>query len=586
MTPILGFIIKSGQLCTVGGKNILFGVNNVLSSLLSVKQRRRGAAMINLDFFKAYDRVMLSFLLLVMKKMNFSDKFCSWVKMLHAGAKTRFILQSLTKLVCLSFSIRQGDPLAMILYIIYIEPLLMYLERKLVGLKLGRSLTQCVDAYCDDVNVMTDKISDFYILDEAVRKFESISGAILSRDKKCKVMGIGSWSSKVEWPLDYLKNVNEIKVFGIFIQDSYRSLLKRNWDFRFGKFLDAIKSWKSRILDTLLQRVEVLKLFAFSRVYYVASILPINATTIKRFEKEVGKFLWNASGKVLRVSMDELKNCPEKGGLGLPCLRNRSKALLMSQLLRLLKSGDRKSLSHVGYWMGELLGDLVDGIDDGEHAQDVPAYFDHLSQIVVEVKSSDYFNQCSWKNLTSKTIYVNFLKSLANPKVERDAGVSYKEVWKRSMSRVLTSCARDVLFLLIHNKHPVRERLFRIGLLVDPYCDSCVGAEVCDIEHFFCTCPRVSAVWEDVRGMLEAVLGVNRRNCSDWNLLNLQFPRAMGDDQCVWLIGTYIAEVWDQIYTRGRLRLKKEEFFGFLRFKYKTSQELGASLGVIPGLAV
>ena len=107
--------------------------------------------------------------------------------------------------------------------------------------------------------------------------------------------------------------------------------------------------------------------------------------------------------------MDELKNCPEKGGLGLPCLRIRSKALPMSQLLRLLKSRDRKSLSHVGYWIGELLGDLVNGIDDGEHAQDVPAYFDHLSQIVVEVKSSDYFNQGSWKTLTSKTIYVNFL---------------------------------------------------------------------------------------------------------------------------------------------------------------------------------
>ena len=182
-----------------------------------------------------------------MKKMNFSQKFCNWVKMLHAGAKTRFILQSLTKMVSLSFSIRQGDPLAMILYIIYIEPLLLYLERKLVGLRIG-NIVQCVDAYCDDVNVLTNDVSDFPVLDAAVKNFESVSGAILSRDKKCKVMGLGSWAARVDWPLDYLKNVKELKVFGIYILDSYRSMIKRNWDFRFEKFVDSIKSWTPRNL--------------------------------------------------------------------------------------------------------------------------------------------------------------------------------------------------------------------------------------------------------------------------------------------------------------------------------------------------
>ena len=108
MLPILILIIKSGQLCTVGGKNILFWVNNVLSSLLYIKQRNMGACLLSLDFFKAYDRVMVDFLILVMMKMNFSEKFCKWVRMLHVGAKTKFILQFLTKTIEVSFSIRQG----------------------------------------------------------------------------------------------------------------------------------------------------------------------------------------------------------------------------------------------------------------------------------------------------------------------------------------------------------------------------------------------------------------------------------------------------------------------------------------------
>ena len=51
------------------------------------------------------------------------------------------------------------------------------------GLKvtgIGRSL----EAYCDDINVFTDNLADFDVVDKVIVKFEKISGAILSRNKK------------------------------------------------------------------------------------------------------------------------------------------------------------------------------------------------------------------------------------------------------------------------------------------------------------------------------------------------------------------------------------------------------------------
>ena len=134
MKPILPQVIKSGQLCTVGKKNILFGVNNVISSMLYANQKNVGACLLSLDFYKAYDRVFVPFLIRVMEAMGFGAKFRSWVKMLHKGAKTRFILAKMTSAIDVSFSIRQGDPLAMLLYVIYIEPLLIYIEKKITGL--------------------------------------------------------------------------------------------------------------------------------------------------------------------------------------------------------------------------------------------------------------------------------------------------------------------------------------------------------------------------------------------------------------------------------------------------------------------
>ena len=91
--------------------------------------------------------------------------------------------------------------------------------------------------------------------------------------------------------------------------------------------------------------IKVLKLFALSRIFDVASILPIRITMVRKIEKVMGKFLWNSSGKVLRVAMGEMKNTVEKGGLGVTCILSMSRSLMLSQLFRLLKSGDEKSLS-------------------------------------------------------------------------------------------------------------------------------------------------------------------------------------------------------------------------------------------------
>ena len=379
--------------------------------------------------------------------------------------------------------------------------------------------------------------------------------------------------------------MQELKIFGVFFVDSYRSMIKRNWDFRFVKFLDVIKSWSPRVLETLSQRVEVLKVFALSRVYYIASILPINITMVRKFEKEMGKFLWTASGKVLRVSINELKNIPEKGGQGLPCILSRCKSLMLSQLLRLLRSGDEKCLGHVGFWIGELLGGFVAGLDGGEHADDVPVYFDFLANLVVEAMAADLVTTENWKTVTNRVIYLEHAEAFPVPKVEVEAGVSYKAVWQRLSSPILTAPARDVLFLLLHNKLPVKERMFRIALAVDPYCDFCPGAVICDVVHYFCTCVRVSQVWGWLRARLVGMLGDNSGQCSDWELLNLFHPSSNSEKESIWLIGTYVARVWEETFVRGGTMVKGEQFFGFLRFKYKTAQ-LGArlSLCTIPGM--
>ena len=511
-----------------------------------------------------------------MERMGFGFKFLSWIDMLHSGARTRFILAKLTDPIDVAFSIRQGDPLAMLLYIIYVEPLLVYIEKRISCRALQVLPPQgfqpqkgATESYCDDINVMTTNEQDLCIVDEGVRKFEVVSGAILSRNRKCKILGVGRWSRKNSWALDYVQTAKEIKVFGIFLLNSYVDTLKRNWDFRFRKFEQAVHSWSSRFLEHLNQRVEVLKTFALSRVYYVASVLPLSKTIGKKFEKLMGKFIWSLSGKILRVSINELKLPVDKGGLGLTCVVSMAESLLLTQLLRLLKYGDQKSITHVSFWLGEILKDISPSFDQGIHPSTVSLYFQSLACVIADARIRDVVTADNWKNVTNKVAYNTIVSTFSLSKVEIDAGVSLSVVWSRLGRSTLSAEIREVLFLLVHNKLPTQERLFRIRSVQEPYCERCNGKMIGDLVHYFCLCNSVANAWNDVKNILDILI---QGNVSDFDLINLRYSKCQFEEEVIWVIGSYVHYVWRLIHVEGKHFVDRGKLFGFLKFKYRCAQ--------------
>ena len=65
-----------------------------------------------------------------------------------------------------------------------------------------------------------------------MQKLESTSEAILSRNKKSKVMGVGQWTGKQDWPeqVKWIKVVTEMKIFGFTICSTYQQTLKQTWE--------------------------------------------------------------------------------------------------------------------------------------------------------------------------------------------------------------------------------------------------------------------------------------------------------------------------------------------------------------------
>ena len=155
-------------------------------------------------------------------------------------------------------------------------------------------------------------------------------------------------------------------------------------------------------------------------------------------------------------------------------------------------------------------------------------------------------------------------------KIERDLGKSLNVSWSNLEKLPHGSFRREIMFLLIHNKLPTKERLFRIGLEQDPYCSFCfddLGVAVMDdLEHFFCACGRIASLWDDVKHCIENLVPSSSMPIRDFDLITLNFSNRSCGREMSWLLSWYVSEQWC-MKKRNSVELQsRAKFFGFLQF--------------------
>merc|ERR1712055_1082840 len=383
---VLQEVLTSGQLCSVKGMSILTGAMEMMAGVSYLdKHPRTKAALISLDFWKAFDRVLVSFLEKVMKAMGFPKKFINWVTMCHKGATTRFLLKNMTRGINVAFSLRQGDPLALVLYLIYIEPLLQMIRKRLRGIRMGPARI-VHHPYVDDENIWITKERDLKRIDEMVAQFESASGAILSRTQKCKILGFGPWKKKVDWPLEWIQTVKEAKQIGLMVCQSLKQTTTRSWDDAIGKMRKQIGVWSTRDFPTLWHREKVVSTYITSKLWYRAAILPLPRGKLDYIESKIGSFLW--LGPLERVRKGTSNLTRRHGGLGLPRVSLRGKSVLGAQVCRILGGPASQQMSQLlAYWAGDVIYKMP-WLVTTSNSLVVPKYFKALNLLLLELSDT------------------------------------------------------------------------------------------------------------------------------------------------------------------------------------------------------
>ena len=148
--------------------------------------------LVTVDIEKAFDSVDHSFLLAVLQKYGFGERFLKWIQILIKNQESCVVNGGITtKFFSLDRGARQGDPISAFLFILALEVFFVLLKsnNNIKGLDIyGHKLLYT--AYADDSSFFFKNkksvIEAFKILDEL-----SFFTGLKPNKEKCEVAGIG-----------------------------------------------------------------------------------------------------------------------------------------------------------------------------------------------------------------------------------------------------------------------------------------------------------------------------------------------------------------------------------------------------------
>ena len=123
--------------------------------------------------------------------------------------------------------VRQGCPLSMTLFALYIKPILHHLDQRLQGISArGRQNKTTVVAYADDVSVLITSEDEVKIIRDALRCYAKATGAKLNIEKS-GVLAVGNWDTSCN--VMGIPYKEEITILGIKLNNTIKQTAITSW---------------------------------------------------------------------------------------------------------------------------------------------------------------------------------------------------------------------------------------------------------------------------------------------------------------------------------------------------------------------
>ncbi|XP_055631125.1 uncharacterized protein LOC129771473 [Toxorhynchites rutilus septentrionalis] len=375
-------------------------------------------------------------------------------------------------------SVRQGDPISMHLFVLYLHPLLVSLERVCDN--------DLIVAYADDISVVVTSVRKIEQMLDLFRRFGRVLGAVLNLNKTTSI-NVG-FVNENTIQVDWLRTEDSIKILGVIFANSLRIMINLNWNTLIGKIAHQVRLHSLRSL-TLHQKVILLNTFVTSKVWYLSSILPLYNMHSAKITATMGILLWNRHPA--RVPMQQLARPRKQGGLNLQLPALKCKALLINRQLQ--------EIGSTPYYAS-----FITQANPRLPPPNLPClktFLQTFPRLPPQIQL----------NPSSDQIHRLFIDQTAKPRVElRHPTVNWMRVWINIGSNKLTSAQRSNWYLLVNGKMEHRVLWHTIGRVDNEQCLHCNAARE-TLKHKLSECPRVSAAWTLLQRKVAATLNGSRR---------------------------------------------------------------------------
>jgi hypothetical protein len=192
---VLDPIISVTQSAFLKGRQLVDGVVVVNEVIDSAKKNGKACLILKVDFEKAYDSVDWGFLDHMLYNFGFCEKWRAWMRAcVCTGSMSVLVNGSPTTEINIKRGLKQGDPLAPLLFLLVAEGLGMLMRRAVVlhrfqPFLVGREgMPVSMLQYADDtVCIGEASIENLWSLKAILRGFELISGLKVNFWKSCLI---------------------------------------------------------------------------------------------------------------------------------------------------------------------------------------------------------------------------------------------------------------------------------------------------------------------------------------------------------------------------------------------------------------
>lgn len=122
LTGVLPLLIDEDQVGFMHGRFIGVNIRNINDVVEHLRSQEDGGIVVSLDYAKAFDSVDRSYLIEVLRSLNFGVNFVRWMHILYSDVQSFVINNGMsTGLFTLHAGLRQGCPISPYLFLLAIE---------------------------------------------------------------------------------------------------------------------------------------------------------------------------------------------------------------------------------------------------------------------------------------------------------------------------------------------------------------------------------------------------------------------------------------------------------------------------------